>query len=110
MKIRPRIRDIESFEDARRLLDAGANDEMVLLFLRDRGFDQADCTYALQDLTARAFSDAKDFVIRSKAWSDRYERDSELRKALREALRILSLSDSQDQIRIEIEDRETRND
>jgi hypothetical protein len=48
--VRPRIRNPEAVADARKLVGAGADIELVLLFFRDRGFDIADCIFALEEL------------------------------------------------------------
>ena len=101
---RPRIRNPEAVEDARKLIQAGADIELVLLFFRDRGFDIADCIYAVQDLYPKQFSSAKSLVIHSRAWSDRYESDTKLREAAREALRQLAALNSPDLPRIVFED------
>jgi len=100
MNVRPKIRNPEVVEDARRLLQAGGDIELILVFLRDRGFDQADCIYAVESLMGRPFADAKGLVIHSQAWSDRYESDTKLREAAREALRRLANSKSPDLPRI----------
>ena len=87
---RLRIRNPEAVEDSRKLIQAGADIELVLLFFRDRGFDIADCIYAVQDLYPKQVSSAKSLVIHSQAWSDKYESDSKLREAAHEALRRLA--------------------
>jgi hypothetical protein len=104
MGVRKRIRNPEAVADAGKLIQAGADLELILLFFRDRGFDIADCIYAIQDLCAKQFADAKSLVIHSRAWSDRYESDTKLRETAREALRQLADSNSPHLPRIIFED------
>jgi hypothetical protein len=104
MKKRSKIRNPEALEDARRLVQAGADAEIVLVFLRDREFDQADCIYAIESLYGRQFSEAKSLVVHSQAWSDRYESDAQLREVAREALKQLEASRSPDVPRIIFKD------
>jgi hypothetical protein len=104
MKIRHKIRNPEALADARRLMQAGADAEIILVFLRDREFDQADCIYAIENLYSRQFPEAKRLVVHSQAWSDKYESDTQLREAAREALRQLGASHSPDLPRIVFED------
>ena len=101
---RPRIRNPEAVEDARKLIQAGADIELVLLFFRDRGFDIADCIFAIEDLFPKRSPEAKSLVIHSQAWARRYESNTQLREAAREALRQLAASNSPDLPRIVFED------
>ncbi len=105
MSVRAKIRNPEAVEDARRLSQAGADVELVLLFLRDRGLDQPDCIYALEALLGLQFSEAKNTVVHSKAWSDQYKSDTQIRDATREALRQLAESKSRDLPDIILKDR-----
>ena len=95
-KLRQRIRNREALEDAKRLMQAGADVEIVLVFLRQRGCDKADCIYAVEDLYGKHFSEAKSLVIHSQAWSDRYETDTRLRDAALEAIKQLAADRSSD--------------
>jgi|SRR6266850_1133268 len=104
MKLRPKIRNPEALDDARRLVQAGADAEIVLVFLRDRELDQSDCIYAIESLYGKQFSEAKSLVVHSQAWSDRYASDTQLREAAREALRRLADSKSPDLPHIIFED------
>ena len=104
MNVRPRIRYPEVVEDARKLMQAGADAELILVFLRDRGLDMADCIYSVQDLFRNQFSEAKNLVVLSQAWSDRYESDTQLRESAREALRRLAASNAPDLPRISFEE------
>jgi ribosomal protein L7/L12 len=96
--------DSEVFEDARRLLSAGADQELVLVFLRERGLDKIDSINSARRLLGKTTAEAKTLVDRSQAWSDRYESDVQLREAAREALRQLADSKSPDLPRIIFED------
>jgi hypothetical protein len=81
---RPRIRNPEAVADARKLVGAGADIELVLLFFRDRGFDIADCIFALEELFPKQSHEARSLVTGSQAWAHRYESSSQLREAVRE--------------------------
>ena len=72
---RPKPRDPEVIADARRLAQAGAERETILVLLRDRGFDKIDSTDTVQELYTLSVAEAKDLVHRSAAWSDRFYRD-----------------------------------
>jgi hypothetical protein len=104
LKIRPKVRNPEALEDAKRLAQAGADAELILVFLRDREFDQADCIYAAESLYRMHFSDAKSLVVHSQAWSDRYQSDTQLREAAREALRQIVDSKPPNEPRVSFED------
>jgi hypothetical protein len=79
------------FHDAQRLLQGGADPELVLSFLRERGVDKLDSTYAMASLLAKSVSEAKALVDDSQTWSDQYDEDEKFRNAAREALRDLDL-------------------
>jgi hypothetical protein len=96
MNKRARIRNPEAVEDARKLIQAGADQELILLFMRERKFDQADCVYAFESLYKIKFSEAKNIVFMSKAWSDQYERTKSLHEAARQAVRLLAKESSPD--------------
>lgn len=103
---RQRIRFPEVLEDARRLMQGGADAEIIMVFMRDRGLDLADCIYSIQALYGWAFQDAKNRVVHSGAWSDRYEHDEKLRESARQALRILAQSNDPKLPKIVFEDQE----
>lgn len=94
----------EVLDDARRLLHAGANRELVLVFLRDRGFDKIDSINSIRTLFGKSMPEAKALVDHSQAWSDRYDSDMQLREAVREALRQLVDSNSPHEPQIVFED------
>src|SRR5260370_21700213 len=96
MKIRPKIRNPQALGDAQRLVQVGADADIVLIFLRDRGFYHTDCIYAVETLYGKQFSDAKSLVVHSQACTDRYESDVELRNAARRAVRQVAASNSSD--------------
>jgi hypothetical protein len=101
---RKRIRFPEVVEDARRLMKGGADSQVILVFMRDRGLDMADCIYSIQAIFGHGFPDAKKLVVESQAWSDRYEHDEQLRESAREALRILAESNDPKLPKIILED------
>jgi ribosomal protein L7/L12 len=96
--------DPETLEDGKKLLQAGADRELLLMFFRDRGFDKIDSIRAIQSLLGVRFADAKNLVDLSQAWSDRYESDADLKEATREALRQLAASLDLPQISLEKDD------
>jgi hypothetical protein len=42
--------DPETLEDGRRLIRAGADRELLLVFFRDRGFDKVDSIWAMKNI------------------------------------------------------------
>jgi ribosomal protein L7/L12 len=97
--------DPEILEDGKRLHQAGAGRELLLVFFRDRGFDKIDSIRAIQSLLGVKFADAKDLVDLSQAWSDRYESDAELKEVARKALRQLAASLDLPRITLERDDK-----
>lgn len=55
--------DYAVLEDARKLIKAGADVELVLLFLRDRGLGQGDSIIAIRALTEMSQHDAKKITL-----------------------------------------------
>lgn len=104
MNVRPRIRYPEVVEDARKLIQSGADTETILVLMRERGLDMADCIYSIQALLGNKFSEAKSLVILSQAWSDQYNTDTQLRESACGALRILAESQPPDLPKITLED------
>ena len=86
------LEDHETFSDAKRLVRSGAELELVLSFLRDRGAGQTESTYMVAGLTDKSVPEAKAIVESSQTWSDRYEMDAHFRNATRQALRDLGFS------------------
>lgn len=89
-------------EDARKLMKAGADVELVLLFFRDRGLDQCDSIIAIRALTAMSHNEAKKLVCLSKAWADRFDSVQQLHDQAVKAIRELAASDEQGLLRIEL--------
>jgi RNAse (barnase) inhibitor barstar len=79
----------ECFRDAERLTQAGADLDLVLSFLRERGQGEVDSIYVLASLMGKSIPETKAFVDNSQTWSDRYETDARIREAARDALRDL---------------------
>ena len=94
--------DQAALEDARKLMKAGADVEMILLFLRDRGFDQIDSIRALIILTGMPHDEAKKLVCLSKAWADRFESVQDLHEKAYKALLELAASGDPDLPKTEI--------
>jgi ribosomal protein L7/L12 len=97
--------DPEIVEDGKKLLRAGADRELLLVFFRDRGFDKIDSIRAIKSLLGIEFGDAKSLVDLSQAWSDRYESDSELKAAARKALRQIAANLDLPRITLENEEK-----
>jgi hypothetical protein len=92
----PEPPDPEVISDARRLAAAGANREMILVFLRDRGFNKIDSIKTVRPLYSLSVAEAKDLVDCSAAWSDRFDSDIEFRKTALRALRDLAAESAND--------------
>jgi hypothetical protein len=86
------VADTESFGDAKKLLQGGAEPELVLSFLREHGVGRTDSVYAMAGLMEKSVPEARALVDGSQTWSDRYETDMHFRNAAREALRDLGFS------------------
>jgi len=84
------ITEAEAFQDARRLLGSGADVELTLLFLQDRGYGHVDSIYAIAALLKKGIPEAKALVDQSQIWSTQL-RDDDLkrRESARRALRDL---------------------
>jgi ethanolamine utilization cobalamin adenosyltransferase len=89
-------------EDARKLIKAGADVELILLFLRDRGFDQIDSILTICALMGKSNDEAKELIHHSKAWSDRFYSVQHLHDKARQALLELAASGDKDLPRIEL--------
>lgn len=87
------ITDAEPFRDAQRLLKSGADLELILLFLRDRGYGHTDSIYALAALMNKPIPEAKTLVHQSEVWSSQLQEDDlKRRESARKALRDLGFS------------------
>jgi hypothetical protein len=94
--------DPDVIADARRLAEVGADREMILVFLRERGFDKIDSIKALEALYGLSISEAKELIDYSVAWSDQLERDMRLWETALRALRDLAASKDPSLPRIEL--------
>ena len=83
------LNEIGSFTEAKRLLEAGAEPELILTLLRERGVGRIDSVYALAGLMKRPVPEARDLVNASQTWSHRYDTDARFRAVARDALRHL---------------------
>ena len=81
---------------------AGADIELVLLFLRDRGFDQIDSILTIRDLTGTSHAEAKELICSSKAWADHFYSVQDLHDKARKALLELAASRDKDLPKIEL--------
>jgi hypothetical protein len=89
-------------EDARKLLNAGADIELILLFLRDRGFSQIDSGIAIRVLMGKSHPEAKALIHNCKTWSDRFASVQDLHEKARRALLELAASVDKDMPKIEV--------
>ena len=83
-------------------MKAGADIELILLFLRDRGFDQIDSITTIQVLMEMSHAEAKKLICFSKAWSDRFYRVQDLHDKACKALHELAASGDKELPRIEL--------
>jgi ribosomal protein L7/L12 len=79
-------------EDARVLIEAGADREMILLFFRDNGMNKIDSIKSVRLLYKMSMAEAKELVHRSNTWADCFHRDEELHETARRALQDLAAS------------------
>ena len=91
-------------EDAKRLITAGANAEMILLFFREKGFDKIDSIRSLRIFYGMTMSEAKTFIDNSQTWSDRFYSDQALHNKARRALLELATFGDASLPRIELTD------
>jgi hypothetical protein len=89
-------------EDARKLMKAGADVELVLLFLRDRGLNQSASIVAIRALTTMPHDEAKELVSFSKAWVDRFDSVQRLHDQALKVIRELAASKEKGLPRIEL--------
>jgi ribosomal protein L7/L12 len=81
--------------DAKKLIESGADHEILLGFLRERGFDKLESIKALMGTTGLPLSEAKEIVHRSRAWRDTFSRDEEFHASLLKAVQNLELDKHQ---------------
>jgi hypothetical protein len=89
-------------EDGRKLMKAGADVELILLFLRDRGLDQIDSIRTIEVLMGMPNAEAKRLICSSKTWSDHFQSVQDLHDKARKALLELAASGDKDLPKIEI--------
>jgi hypothetical protein len=80
--------------DAEKLINSGADHEIVLGFLRERGFNKLDSIKALISATGMSLGNAKGIVHHSRAWQDSFARDEEFHASLLKAVQALGLDES----------------
>lgn len=68
--------------DAGKLLVCGADHELVLSFLREKGFGKIDSIKALAVVGGMQLREAKLMVHNSKTWNDVYDRDERFHEKL----------------------------
>lgn len=92
----PKPLDPEIIADAQRLVAAGADQETILVFLRDRNFGKIDSIKTVQILYGLSIAEAKDLIDNSAAWSDRFYSDMKFRETAWQALRDLAAESAND--------------
>lgn len=85
--------DPQVVADARRLAEAGTDREMILVFLREKGFNKIDSIKTVRVLYGLTMPEAKELIDYSKAWSDRFDSDMRFRETAMQALRDLADED-----------------
>ena len=78
--------------DAEKLIHSGADCEIVLGVLRERGFNKLDSIKTLIRVSGMSPGDAKDVVHNSRAWRDSFARDEEFHASLLKAVQGLGLN------------------
>ncbi len=74
---------------AARLVDAGADEELILGVLRKGGLSLVDSIRLYGQLTNTPLLEAKKILLASHAWSHRFDRDAEAQARVAEALKAL---------------------
>lgn len=85
------------------LHQAGADLELILLFMRKKGLYQIDSIRVLQRVMGLSVPEAKDAVDGSRTWSDQYENVQRVRLAAMQAVIELSKENDDTLPRIIIE-------
>lgn len=98
--------NLVTLDDARKLVAGGADLEMVLLFLRENGFDKIDSINALRGFYEISFSNAKELVDHSDTWSDRFHSDAAFHEQLERVMREMVRAKDPDLPNITLEQQE----
>lgn len=92
----PKPLDPDIVAEAERLARGGTEREVILTFLRANRFDKIDSIKTIRRLYGLSLPEAKDLIDQSSTWSDRYERDMEVRATAERALRDIVASNDPD--------------
>ncbi len=84
------VKKNEIISNATKLYKAGANMEMLLLFMRENGFFQIDSIIALRKISEVSLQEAKQIVDESTTWSDQYALNAGFRETAWQSLVELS--------------------
>src|SRR5882762_7021640 len=90
--------------EARRLIAAGADQEMILSFFRDRNLGKIDSINSVRVLYGTSMSEAKELVDHSNTWCDRFDIDTKLRETARRTLKDVAASNDKNLPNIEFID------
>jgi hypothetical protein len=88
------LRNIDTLNAAKHLIDSGSTLEAVLSFLRNCGLDKQDSAYASAFLLNTSYAGAMAFVELSEAWADQYFPPSAIRNVAQKALDSLDDDES----------------
>jgi hypothetical protein len=83
----PVLENAVAYRDAERLIDAGADTEMVLSFLREQSVDERDSAYMISGLLGMTIPESKALIYGSQTWPELRDRDEQFRQIARDALR-----------------------
>jgi hypothetical protein len=100
----PKSTKQEVIDNAHRLAGGGASLEMILMFLREKGFDKIDSINAIRALHGKSMAETKKIIDQSDTWSDRFRRDTQFRETAWKALREISASQDPSLPKIIIDD------
>ncbi len=83
----PKPLDPQVLAEAERLALEGADREVVLTFLRGKGFGKIDTINTVRRLHGLSMQDAKKLIDESETWSDRFQQDADFHELAERALR-----------------------
>jgi len=92
----------EMYSDLMKLRKGGADVELLLGLMRERGLCQHESSLVLAKVASLEFGEAKRIVIESKTWADSLEATVELQRRAMEAWRELADEDDPN-FKIEVE-------
>lgn len=83
-----RLQNTAAYHDAEQLLRSGADPELLMMFLRDKGMDERDSIYAIAALLEKTIPEARSLIDNSRAWAEfLHRREEQFRQVARDFLR-----------------------